>query len=386
MIRPQLRILAAGECSAVLPVLARVSRMGFKFQVQRFSFPEEVLSHLQDWAPDVLFVDADCADFSASKLCRALKEHPVTRLWPLLVVSCSTRACSDALAAGADDFLTPQIPSKVLLNRLQGLAQLSLARREATAAVLETDESQHEKVRRMVRRYLLPQPAARMEGKGEALVGEEICAHAVILFADLRGYNRISERLTPGDLVPLLNEYFSLLTEITYQHGGTIFHMAGDSLLVGFGVPQVQSDSPERAIRTAQEMLTRFGELATAWRKRSHLMAGLGVGLHEGTVAAAALGSILFMNYTLIGDVVNIASRLCQRARAGEMVFSGTLMHTLNARGLTFPAVQLPPITLRDRSEPIDIFCAPLEKRLDLSDHLPPPLALLKDSLDRKRR
>lgn len=341
--------------------------------MQQFTSPAEVPSYLQDWAPDVLFVDADCTRFSAPKLCRVLKEHPVTRLWPLFVVSCSARACGESLAAGADDFLTPQIHPRVLMNRLQGLAQLSLARREAAATVLEADEAQHQKVRRMVRRCLLPQPADRMLGHGEAHIGPEICTRAVILIADLRGYSRISERLSPQDLVPLLNEYYSLLTQIAYQHEGAIFHMAGESLLVGFGVSQEQSDGPERAIRTGQEMLTRFGELAKVWRERSHVVAALAVGLHAGTVAAATVGSPLFMNYAVIGDAVNVASRLHRRARAGEMVFSGTLKRTLNARRLKLRAVQLPPITLSGRSEPIDIFCIPLEKRLDLSDHLPPP-------------
>ncbi len=369
----QVRILAAGGCSAVLPLLARVSRTGPKFQMRQFAFTEEVASHLQDWAPDVLFVDADCTGFCAPKACRALKEHPVARLWPLFVVSYSARACSEALAAGADDFLTPQTPAEVLLNRLQGLAQLSLARREAAAAVLETDDSQHEKVRRMVRRCLLPQPADRMRGTGAAHVGPEICARAVILVAGLRGYGRILERLSSQDLVPLLNEYFSLLTQIIYRHEGTVVHMAGDSLLAGFGVSHEQSDSPVRAIRTAQEMLARFAELARVWRERARLLAGLSVGLHEGTVVAATVGSPLFMNYTLIGDAVTSASRLCQRARAGEIVLASTLKHALETHNLELPAVQLPPITLRGRSEPIDIFCVPVKKRLDLSDCLAPP-------------
>ncbi|HEY3783810.1 MAG TPA: adenylate/guanylate cyclase domain-containing protein [Steroidobacteraceae bacterium] len=356
--------------------------------MQQFSLPEEMISALQDGAPEVLFVDADCPRFAAAKACRLLKEHSLARRWPLFVVSCSARACGEALAAGADDFLTPQIPLKVLLNRLQGLARLSLARRDATMTVLEADGAPHEKVQRMVRRCLLPQSADWTFGKGEVRAGPEICAHAVILFADLRGYRRISQRLRPQDLVPLLNEYYSLLTQIADQHGGTIFQIAGQSLLVGFGVAQQQSDGPERAIHAGQEMLSRFGELSQVWGKRSRLSAGIGVGLHEGIVAAATVGSPLFMSYSLVGDAVNIASRLCQRARAGEMVFAGTLKRILDATsGLRLHAVQLPPITLRNQGELMDMFCVPLKNRLDLWDEAASPVdqRLLRDRGDLER-
>jgi len=71
---------------------------------------------------------------------------------------------------------------------------------------------------------------------------------------------------------------------------------------VGFGVPREQADGPERAIDAAQEMLTRFGELAQRWRKRVHVLAGLGIGINKGSVAAADIGSRRFMSYTLVGD------------------------------------------------------------------------------------
>jgi class 3 adenylate cyclase len=221
----------------------------------------------------------------------------------------------------------------------------------------------------LVYHRFLSHPQERTLGKGNPLLSPQICANAVILFADLRGYTRISEFMSPQDLVPLLNEYFSLLTGIAYEHGGTVFHLAGDCLLVGFGVPREQADGPERAIDAAQEMLIRFGELAQRWRKRAHLLAGLGIGINKGSVAAADIGSRRFMSYTLVGDAVNVASRLCQRARAGEVVFSAALKQSLDAHRLLGPAIQLQPITLRGRSEQVDVFCMRLETRLDLYDY-----------------
>jgi class 3 adenylate cyclase len=157
--------------------------------------------------------------------------------------------------------------------------------------------------------------------------------------------------------VPLLNEYFSLLTEITFRHEGTVFHMAGDCLMLGFGVPLEQPDSPQRAVLAAREMLTSFGELARSWQERYHIEAGLGIGINEGDVVAGNIGSSAYMSYTIIGDTVNIAARLCQRARAGEMLFSGAFKQSLDARGVDLGATLLPPLELRGRSHPIDIYC-----------------------------
>jgi adenylate cyclase len=366
MTREHFRILAAGECSAVLPVLAQLARNGSSFRVLPFSSAEDVAMHLQYWTLDLLFVDADCTRVSAAKLCRALKEHPSTRLLPVLVVSCSARACGEALAAGADDFLTPQIPLQVLLTRLEAHTQLSLARRKVALAMIEVGEPLGEMIRQRVHHFLLPQTEERILGKRGSFAGLPDRTQAVVLLATLRGFNRLCECISPERLKPLLDEYCSLLSEITYQHEGTIFQTDGHCLLVGFGVEHGHSHGAERAFRAAQEMLTRFGELADVWRTRFRLLAGLSIGLHEGSVAAATGGGPKFTYSALIGDAVNVASRLCHRARAGEMVLSAALKHSLDARGLIFPAMGLPPISVRGRSQPVDIFCACLQRRMNL--------------------
>jgi class 3 adenylate cyclase len=189
-----------------------------------------------------------------------------------------------------------------------------------------------------------------------------------VLFADLRGFTSISERLEPHEVVPLLNEYFSLLTEITFRHDGTVFHMAGDSLMLGFGVPLEQPDSPQRAVRAAREMLESFGELARSWKERYQIEAGLGIGINEGDVVAGNIGSTAYMNYTIIGDTVNIAARLCQRARAGEMLFSLALKKSLDKDGFDVGCTHLPAMQLRGRTTPIDIYCIPTESRVQVSE------------------
>lgn len=246
-------------------------------------------------------------------------------------------------------------------------------RRKTAAAQLEVEIRRREEVlRQTFRRYVSPRVADKIledsQLRDTLLATAEVRTHAVVLFADLRGFTSISEQLEAREVVPLLNEFFSLLTEITFRHEGTVFHMAGDCLMLGFGVPLEQSDSPQRALYAAQEMLTSFAELARAWRERHHVEAGLGIGINEGDVVAGNIGSSSYMSYTIIGDTVNIAARLCQRARAGEMLFSRTFKASLDQRGVEFGATPLPPLQVRGRTRPIDIFCVPLQTRLHVSE------------------
>ena len=259
-----------------------------------------------------------------------------------------------------------------LRAQIAALARAGSARRKTAAAQLEAEFRRREEVlRQTFRRYVSPRVADKIledsQLRDTLLSTADVRVHAVVLFADLRGFTTISEQLEPHLVVPLLNEFFSLLTEITFRHEGTVFHMAGDGLMLGFGVPLEQPDSPQRAVRAAQEMLAGFAALAQSWKARYQIEAGLGIGISEGDVVAGNIGSSSYMNYTIIGDAVNIAARLCQRARAGEMLFSSTLKTSLDAGGMDIGATPLPPLQLRGRSNPIDIFCVPLPTRVQLS-------------------
>jgi len=262
---------------------------------------------------------------------------------------------------------------KALRGHIEALVHAGAVRRKTAAARLEAEIRRREEVlRQTFRRYVSPKVADKIledaQLRDTLLSSADVRAHAVVLFADLRGFTSISEQLEPPRVVPLLNEYFSLLTEITFRHEGTVFHMAGDCLMLGFGVPLEQPDSPQRAVCAAREMLASFGELARSWKERYHVEAGLGIGINEGDVVAGNIGSSSYMSYTIIGDAVNIAARLCQRARAGEILFSSTLKRSLDTSGLDIGATPLPPLQLRGRSHPIEIYCVPRVSRIKVTE------------------
>jgi len=189
----------------------------------------------------------------------------------------------------------------------------------------------------------------------------------------LRGYTGLAERLSPATLVPLLDEFFDVLASATTRHGGRIFHMAGDGMMAGFGVGAHASanDGARDALAAGHAMLQRFGALAARWRDDLGIETGVGVGLHQGEVAMGLLGPPGKKSMTLVGDTVNVAARLCSRARAGEVLLSCTVASALDiddgAREMyigPIPVLQLPQFNLRGRSAPLDIWCVPAIERV----------------------
>jgi adenylate cyclase len=196
-------------------------------------------------------------------------------------------------------------------------------------------------------------------------------ARVTVLFADLRGYTALAERLAPAQIVPLLEEFFRVLAKAATSHGGTVFHMAGDGMMAGFGGQDLADDGARQALVAGHSMLQQFGTIAARWRRDLSIDTGIGVGLHLGEVAMGLLGPPGHKSTTLVGDTVNVAARLCSRARAGEVLLSCTVAAALEideGEGELYigpiPVLHLPQYALRGRSAPLDIWCVPATERL----------------------
>jgi adenylate cyclase len=196
-------------------------------------------------------------------------------------------------------------------------------------------------------------------------------ARVTVLFADLRGYTALAERLAPARIVPLLEEFFHVLAKAATSHGGKVFHMAGDGMMAGFGGHDLADDGAREALVAGHSMLQQFGTIAARWRRDLSIDTGIGVGLHLGEVAMGLLGPPGHKSTTLVGDTVNVAARLCSRARAGEVLLSCTVAAALEIdEGEDelyigpIPVLHLPQYALRGRSAPLDIWCVPATERL----------------------
>jgi class 3 adenylate cyclase/CheY-like chemotaxis protein len=325
--------------------------------------PDQVIASVARRAPDLIVIDVEAEPATLARVCGVLKANPTTLLIPMIGLAKSAKQRILAFEAGVDDFLTHQVRRDEFLVRVRSLLKASAARRQLAAEQLAEEVKHRELIRAAFRRYISPKLADQILASPELLdsmfSGTNKRTQVAVMFADMRGFTALSERLNPEQVVELLNEFFKLLTDITFEYEGTVFSMAGDSLLVGFGVPVAQEDGAERSILAAKLMLAQFASLAHRWAARYGVETGLGIGINVGEVIAGNVGSASYMNYTIIGDTVNVASRLGGRARAGEMLFSDAVKALLDKRGVDVGAMPLPSLVLRGRSSPIGIFCVP---------------------------
>jgi adenylate cyclase len=214
---------------------------------------------------------------------------------------------------------------------------------------------------------------ARIKPKIRAKSAVADTVYATVLFADMRGYTGLAERLAPAKVVTLLDEFFGILTGATTANRGQVFHLAGDGMMAGFGLGEPGHDGARAAFAAGHAMLQQFAPIAARWRRDLNLVTGMGVGLHFGEVALGLLGPPGKRAVTLVGDTANVAARLCSRARTGEVLFSCSVATALQADGAvrataagTLPFLQLPQFELRGRSGLLDIWCVPASGRISV--------------------
>jgi class 3 adenylate cyclase len=322
---------------------------------------ESALVRVMTAPPDLLLLDVMMPGMSGFDVCRQLKGDESTALIPIVLVTAleDTESRVRGIEAGADDFLSKPVKREELVARVKTLRRLHDTRKELESRRLAAEVQRKEAVRKAFSRYISPRLADRIADAGESgdpFQGRAQRTSLVALFADLRGFTRLTEKTEVGAVVSMLNEYFTVLTEAAYQHDGTIFNMAGDSLLVGFNVPFPQADAAERAWRTALEMVARFEPLAAQWQARHGLALGVGIGVCSGEAIIGNVGSAHYASYTIIGDPVNTAARLMQLAAAGEVLLCGPLYQRVRHLVPADQVKERGDVTLRGKSEAIPVY------------------------------
>jgi adenylate cyclase len=131
-----------------------------------------------------------------------------------------------------------------------------------------------------------------------------------VLFSDIRGFTSLSEAMDPEELVKLMNEYFTAMTEKVFEHGGSLDKYIGDAIMAIYGAPLAAPRHPFLACRTALDMLDVLDKLQEQWRPRGLPALGIGVGINTGPMIVGNMGSADRFNYTVVGDAVNLASRV----------------------------------------------------------------------------
>ena len=174
-----------------------------------------------------------------------------------------------------------------------------------------------------------------------------------VLFADIRGFTAFSEHENPERVVGLLNQYFSVMSEIIFDHGGTLDKYIGDGLMALFGAPTATIADPVNAVMAAVTMQKRLVDLNAELSETGFASVAMGIGLHTGEATIGYIGSEKRSEYTAIGDTVNLASRLESNAARGQILISEA---TAQATGAIFPMVKREPLTVKNRVQPVELF------------------------------
>jgi class 3 adenylate cyclase len=303
---------------------------------------EEGLALAMECQPDLILLDIMMPKMDGIEVCRRLKGDASLPFMPIILVTAKAES-EDVVAgleAGGDDYLTKPVDHKALVARVKSMlrikelhdtTQAQAERIEADAARLaEWNESLEKQVAEQVReldrmgqlkRFFSPQIADAIASEGADDLMRSHRREITVVFCDLRGFTAFSESAEHEDVMRVLREYHEAVGPLIFRFEATLEHFAGDGMMAIFNDPLPCPDPAARAIRMALAMRAEVDALVEVWRDRGYEL-GLGVGI---AVGYATLGQIGFegrFHYGAIGTVLNLASRLCDRAQAGQILLT----------------------------------------------------------------
>lgn len=191
-----------------------------------------------------------------------------------------------------------------------------------------------------------------MSGELELVRGGTLC-DATVLFSDIRGFTPLSERYPATEIVRLLNDYFDVMVDVVFRHGGTLDKFIGDAVMAIWGAPIGDEEHCLRAVRAALEMQAAIADFNATRAVRGHPEIAVGIGVSTGELVAGYMGSARAMGYTVIGDVVNVGSRLCSIAAAGDVLVTEEVRAQVPD---TVALEALEPRALKGKSAPVVVY------------------------------
>jgi class 3 adenylate cyclase len=299
----------------------------------------EALERVEKDRPDLVLLDVIMPRMSGYDVCRKIREDASTRLLPVVMVTAldPTQERVKGIEAGADDFLSKPINQPELLARVRSLLRIKELHDtvQAQAAQLaewnrmleqrvEEQVAQLERLGRL-KRFFSPQVADLIVSAG---ADDPLRSHRqeiTVVFLDLRGFTAFAETAEPEEVMGVLREYHAEMGRLVLEHEGTLEHFAGDGMMVFFNDPVPIPNPSERAVRMALAMRDRVTELTGKWHKRGWELS-FGVGVASGYATIGVIGFEGRWDYGAIGTVANLASRLCDEARPGQLLISARVL------------------------------------------------------------
>ena len=315
------------------------------YDVLTASGGQEALEVLRERTVDVVLLDVQMPGMDGCEVCRRIRRDPATEFLPVIMITAGAAAQRlEGLEAGADDFITKPFDQAELLARVRSLARLKTyhdtMRRQADEIVdwnreledrVAAQVAELERVGRL-RRFLSPQLADLVVNDESLLASHR--REIVVLFSDFRGFTAFAEASEPEEVMHVLAEYHLALGARIDEHRGTLERFTGDGVMVFFGDPIEDPDPAGSAVAMALAVRDDVRRLAAGWARRGHDL-GMGIGIAQGYATLGRIGYPGRSDYAAIGNVTNLAARLCADAASWQVLVTDRVLAQVEERVAT---------------------------------------------------
>jgi len=238
---------------------------------------------------------------------------------------------------------------KIIVNALPVIIIAAVVHLEG---LRKKEEREKKRTREFFSKYVSEKIVDSLLGSETLELGGE--KHPVtVIFTDVRGFTSLSERMDPKQIVEALNGHFDIITDEIFKEEGTVLKYIGDATMAVFNAPILQPDHAERAVRACINIQRRMREYSRHIHERFGVDFTIGIGINTGEVVVGNIGSHRYMDYTIIGDAVNTASRLNGQAKAGEIVVSESTYQLIKDR---FTFSEPAEVAVKGKAQPVKIY------------------------------
>jgi len=327
----------------------------YEYVIERASDGVEALEKTESFEPDLILLDYMMPRMNGLEVLKHLRATPEHQGIPVILLTAKATQ-EDKVAgldAGADDYVTKPFDSFELLARVRAMMRLkemhdTLAEWNRTlAATVKQQVSELERMARL-KRYLSPQIAETILGQDDELFRTHR-REITIVFLDLRGFTAFSDSAEPEEVMEFLRHYHAEMGQLVFKFAGTLERFMGDGIVIIFNDPIPCEDHAQHATLMALEMRDRVKQLRGAWLKKGYDL-DLGVGIAAGYATLGTMGFEGRMDYGTVGNLPNLAARLCAEAKGGQIL---TDQKTMSRLEHAFVAEAIEQLSLKGIARPV---------------------------------